>query len=85
MKWQQLFGIPPRKEESPITQSYMNMALAIQLVTEEIVLKLARTTKELTGCNNLVMAGGVALNSVANGKILAEKLFDDHMDTACSR
>ena len=76
-KWQQLFGIPPRKEESPITQSYMNMALAIQVVTEDIVLRLARTTKELTGCNNLVMAGGVALNSVANGKILAEKLFDD--------
>ena len=53
----------------------MNMALAIQLVTEDIVLKLAKTAKELTGCNYLVMAGGVALNSVANGKILAEKLF----------
>jgi carbamoyltransferase len=76
VKWQQLFGLPPRKEESPITQSYMNMALAIQVVTEDIVLRLARTAKELTGCNNLVMAGGVALNSVANGKILAEKIFD---------
>jgi len=76
-KWQQLFGILPRKEESPITQSYMNMALAIQIVTQDIVLKLAKTTRELTGCNNLVMAGGVALNSVANGKILAEKIFDD--------
>jgi carbamoyltransferase len=77
LKWEQLFGIPPRKEESPITQSYMNMALAIQSVTEDIVLKLAKTTKELTGCKNLVMAGGVALNSVANGKILSENLFDD--------
>ncbi len=76
-KWEKLFGIPPRKEESPITQSYMNMALAIQKVTEEIVLKLVKTTKELTGSNNLVMAGGVALNSVANGKILEKKIFDN--------
>ena len=76
-KWEELFGIPPRKEESPITQSYMNMALAIQQLTEEIVLKLVKTTKELTGSNNLVMAGGVALNSVANGKILEKKIFDD--------
>jgi carbamoyltransferase len=76
-KWQKLFSIPPRKEESPINQSYMNMALAIQVVTEDIVLKLAKTAKELTGSNYLVMAGGVALNSVANGKIVAEKLFKD--------
>ncbi len=76
-KWEQLFGIPPRKEESPITQSYMNMAFAIQQVTEDIVLKLARTAKKLTNCNNLVMAGGVALNSVANGKILEQKIFND--------
>lgn len=75
--WEALFGIPPRREESPITQSYMNMALAIQTVTENIVLKLARTARELTGSNYLVMAGGVALNSVANGKIVAEKLFKD--------
>lgn len=75
--WAELFGIPPRWEESPITQSYMNMALAIQTVTENIVLKLARTARELTGSNYLVMAGGVALNSVANGKIVAEKLFKD--------
>ncbi|MCB2220110.1 MAG: carbamoyltransferase [Bacteroidetes bacterium] len=76
-KWEKLFGIPPRKPESPITQSYMNMALAIQDITEEIVIKLARTAKDLTGSNYLVMAGGVALNSVANGKIVAEKIFDD--------
>jgi len=76
-KWEKLFGLSPRKEESPITQSYMNMALAIQQVTEDIVLKLTKTAKELTGCNNLVMAGGVALNSVANGKILEQKIFED--------
>lgn len=76
-KWEQLFGIPPRKEETPINQSYMNMAMAIQVVTEDIVLKLAKATKELTGVENLVMAGGVALNSVANGKILAQNIFKD--------
>ncbi|MBN2173071.1 MAG: carbamoyltransferase [Bacteroidales bacterium] len=76
-KWQKLFGLPPRQPESPITQPYMNMALAIQQITEDIVLKLARTTKELTGSKNLVMAGGVALNSVANGKILAQNIFED--------
>jgi carbamoyltransferase len=54
----------------------MDLALAIQEVTEEIILRLAGTTKKLTGCNNLVMAGGVALNCVANGKLLREKIFD---------
>jgi carbamoyltransferase len=76
-KWTTLFGIPPRKPESKITQEYMNMALAIQQVTEEIVLKLATTAKELTGSDYLVMAGGVALNSVANGKLLRTGLFKD--------
>ena len=75
-KWEKLFGIPPRPSESEITQEYMNMALAIQQVTEDIVLKLARTSNKLTGSKNLVMAGGVALNSVANGKILEENIFD---------
>lgn len=76
-RWKELFGIPPRKEESELTQDYMNMALAIQNVTEEIVLRLARTARELTGSKYLAMAGGVALNSVANGKLLAAGLFDD--------
>ena len=76
-RWEKLFGIPPRQPESQILQSYMNMALAIQQVTEEVVLKLARTARNLTSSKNLVMAGGVALNSVANGKIIAEKIFDD--------
>jgi len=76
-KWQKLFGIPRRKPESEITQAYMDMALAIQQVTEESVLRLAKTARELTGCKNLVMAGGVALNCVANGKILRAGIFDD--------
>lgn len=76
-KWEKLFGIPPRKPESPITQSYMNMAMAIQKITEEIVIKLAQTARDLTGSKFLVMAGGVALNSVANGKIVEKKIFDD--------
>ena len=76
-KWTKLFGIPPRAEESKLTQDYMNMALAIQQITEDIVIKLAKTAKELTGSKKLVMAGGVALNSVANGKLLAMGIFDD--------
>jgi carbamoyltransferase len=76
-KWTELFGIPPRKPESEISQVYMDMALAIQQVTEEIVLKLCHTAKELTQCKDLVLAGGVALNSVANGKVLKSGLFDD--------
>jgi carbamoyltransferase len=76
-KWTKLFGIPPRSSETAITQSYMNMAYAIQVVTEEIVMKLAKTTKELTQSDYLVMAGGVALNSVANGKLLKSGLFKD--------
>ncbi|MBS9768585.1 MAG: carbamoyltransferase [Flavobacteriaceae bacterium] len=76
-KWTALFGIPPRNAESEISQDYMNMALAIQQITEDIVLKLAKTAKELTGSDYLVMAGGVALNSVANGKLLKAKIFKD--------
>jgi carbamoyltransferase len=76
-KWIKLFGIPPRNPESELTQDYMNLALAIQEVTEEIVIKLAHTAKELTQCKNLVMAGGVALNSVASGKLLKLGIFED--------
>ncbi len=76
-KWTSLFGIPPRNAETEISQEYMNMALAIQQITEEIVLKLAKSVKELTNSEYLVMAGGVALNSVANGKLLESKLFKD--------
>ena len=76
-KWTTLFGIPPRDPESEITQDYMNMALAIQQITEEIVIKLAKAAKQLTNSDYLVMAGGVALNCVANGKLIEEGVFKD--------
>jgi len=76
-KWAFLFGIYPRKPESALTQEYMDLAYAIQVVAEEIVLKLVATAKELTGCSNLVMAGGVALNCVINGKIEQSGIFDN--------
>jgi len=76
-KWAGLFGLPRRAPEAEITQPFMNLALAIQQVTEDIVLRLARTAREATGCRHLVLAGGVALNCVANGKLLTSRLFDD--------
>ena len=76
-KWHELFAIPPRAQESEIDMVYMNMALAIQQITEDIVLKLATDAKELTNSKYLVLAGGVALNSVASGKLLKKKIFDD--------
>ncbi len=76
-KWQNLFGIPKRDAETELSQDYMNLALAIQQVTEEIVIRLAKTAKEITNSKYLVMAGGVALNSVANGKIIKTGLFKD--------
>jgi carbamoyltransferase len=72
-----LFGGPERPPESPITQREMDLARSIQEVTEEIVLKLARHARELTGKRNLCLAGGVALNCVANGILLREGIFDD--------
>jgi carbamoyltransferase len=76
-KWEQLFRVPRRKPESDLSQIYMDMALAIQQVTEEIVIKIACAARQLTGCKYLVMAGGVALNCVANGKLLRAGVFDD--------
>ena len=76
-KWTSLFGVPPRPRESQLDQRHMDLALAIQQVTEEIVLRLADTAKKLTGSANLVMAGGVALNCVANGKLLRQGTFKD--------
>ncbi len=74
-KWSQLFGVKKREAESPILQEHCDLALAIQEVTEEIVLRMAREVKRLTNSENLCMAGGVALNCVANGKLSAEKIF----------
>ncbi len=76
-KWERLFGIPKREPESELTQSHTNMAFAIQQVTEEVVLLLAQTARELTGSRFLVMAGGVALNCVANGKLVKKGIFED--------
>jgi len=75
-KWAILFGLDRREPESVLTVAHLNLALAFQLITEEIVLRLARTARRLTGCVNLVMAGGVALNCVANGKLKEEGVFD---------
>jgi carbamoyltransferase len=72
-----LFGGPARAPESPITAREMDLAKSIQEVTEEIVLKLARHAREITGKRNLCLAGGVALNCVANGILLREGIFDD--------
>ena len=72
-----LFGSPPRKSESQLTQFHMDLASSIQVVTEEIVLKLAKSLKKETGMKRLCLSGGVALNCVANGKLLKEKIFDD--------
>ena len=76
-KFHKLFGRPPRKGETELTQFHMDLAASIQVVTEEIVLKLAKSLREETGIKYLCLAGGVALNCVANGKLLQEKVFDD--------
>ena len=76
-KFDALFGGPARKPEERLTQRHMDLAASIQAVTEEIVLRLARALAAETGEKNLCLAGGVALNCVANGKILREKLFDN--------
>ncbi|MEX0331176.1 MAG: carbamoyltransferase [Puniceicoccaceae bacterium] len=76
-KFDQLFGGPMRKPETQLEQRHMDLARSIQVVTEETMLKLARHAREVTGKANLCLAGGVALNCVANGKILREKIFDN--------
>ena len=72
-----LMGGPPRSAESAITQREMDLAASIQKVTEEIILRMARYAKKLTGAKNLVLAGGVALNCVANGILLRSGIFED--------
>ncbi|WP_457566179.1 carbamoyltransferase family protein [Caldithrix abyssi] len=76
-RFAQLFGGPPRKPEAPLTQREMDLAASVQQVTEEIVLRMARHVKKITGEKKLCLAGGVALNCVANGKLLRSGLFDD--------
>lgn len=75
-RWERLFGFPRRLPESELTQEVCDLALAIQEVTTDIMLKMAREARRLTGSPNLCLAGGVALNCVANGRLLREKIFD---------
>jgi carbamoyltransferase len=76
-KMDELFGGPPRRSETEITQREMDIAASIQAVTEEIMLRITRFAHELTGMDNLAMAGGVALNCVGNGRILREGPFQE--------
>jgi carbamoyltransferase len=75
-RFHKLFGGPPRRAEEPLEQRHMNVARSIQAVTEEVVLRLARHARTLTGEKHLCLAGGVALNCVANGRLLRERVFD---------
>ena len=72
-----LFGSPPRRAEELLTQRHMDLAASIQSITEEIILKMARSLAKETGQKNLCLAGGVALNCVANGKILRDGAFEN--------
>jgi len=74
-KFDKLFGGPPRKPESQVTQKEMDLAASIQSVVEEVIIKLAKSIKKETGLDNLCLAGGVALNCVANGKLHAAMIF----------
>lgn len=76
-RFHDLFDGPPRMPESRITRREMDLAASIQAVTEEVMLKIARTLRDMTGASNVCLAGGVALNCVANGKILRAGIFDD--------
>ena len=76
-KFDALFGGPPRGDGELLTQRHMDLAASIQAVTEEVVLKLTRDLKAESGTKNLCLAGGVALNCVANGKVLKDGQFDN--------
>ncbi len=73
--WEKLFGVPQREQDSKLEQLHCDLALAVQLVTEEVVLKMAKEAKRLTGSDNICLSGGVALNCVANGKLMKAKIF----------
>ena len=75
-KWEKTFDLNLRNPQDEINQSHCNLALAIQKITEEIVIKMAKEAQRLTGSKNLCIAGGVALNCVANGKLLKENIFE---------
>ncbi|MEV6977967.1 carbamoyltransferase [Kitasatospora sp. NPDC093806] len=75
--FEQLFGGPRRQPEGPLTAREFDLAASVQKVTEDVVLRLARTARERTGEDRLCLAGGVALNCVANGRLVREKVFDE--------
>lgn len=75
-KFDRLFGRPPRPPESALEQVHMDMAASVQVVTEEVVAALVRSLVAESGCRDLCMAGGVALNCVSNGKLLADGVID---------
>jgi len=76
-KWEALFGFPTRESESNLEQKHCDLGLAIQEITEEVVILMAHEAKRLTGSKSCVLAGGVALNCVANGKLKDAGIFDD--------
>lgn len=76
-KFDELFGGPPRKPDQPLAQRHMDLAASIQAVTEKVVLRLTRSLRVKSGIKNLCLAGGVALNCVANGKILRDGRFEN--------
>jgi carbamoyltransferase len=76
-RFHRLFGGPPRGSESPLEQRHMDVAASIQAVTEDAILRMGRHVSKQTGLKNLVLAGGVALNCVANGRLLREGSFED--------
>jgi carbamoyltransferase len=76
-RFDSIFGGPARRPESRITRREMDLAASVQVVLEDVMLKLAQSARRLTGSRNLALAGGVALNCVANGKILRERIFEN--------
>jgi len=76
-RFNRLFGMPPRKPETKMNQKYLDIARSVQVVTEEVMLKMVKTLCKETGLKNICMAGGVALNCVANGRIIRETPFEN--------
>ena len=76
-RFDDVFGGPPRQPEGTLTQREMDLAASVQVVTEMAMSKMGKHVREVTGCENLCLAGGVALNCVSNGKLLREGIFKD--------
>ncbi len=75
--WEELFNLKKREPEDQLLQEHCNLGLAIQKITEEVVIKMAHHAKKITQCENLCLSGGVALNCVANGKLIEEEIFNN--------